>query len=755
MGQKVTCECGKRITVKDSFQGASIKCPGCGARVPVTSESDNAESPIAIAGVHGEQGKKRARPRQSKSKIAPIAGVLAAIVLAVVLWPSISQWMNSGSPDQKTGPATEQGNLFARDQKLDQTKTGPVAGTQPGPAGASADVDDDKAPSPKAAAAAASAATAGGIAPAPPGMAPAPPGMAPAPPGMARQQGAAADNVNEADDNLAAERIAKLASLIEIVEPCLVRLEVVSANGKAWGSGFVIDEGGMIATNYHIIEEAQTITATFSDNSKLTIEGFKHIAAAKDMAVLQTAAPERKLPFLRLAKNDAVKKDFVVAFGSPTGSSFSAAEGIVNGIRKGKKTGELAELGADLTGFWVQITATVSPDNSGGPLVNRAGEVVGINTMTLAAEQNQNFAVARDELRLALDKARTQQVAALDKLPPSKGGRKAAPPAIDGDDAPAEDGLSAKSDLSDIEAEKFESLPKLTWFGAKYLDIKALNPVILKKLGRKLNDPKSGVAIDEVSKYSPAARKGIEKEDLIATIDNKPVFQASSAEKLVDQFKVGQDVKILLLRPLPNGKFTNKTVSVRIVGLVSSRALDHVASADVPVSVRDFLKRHLLRYTEMLYEANNAAERKKEGGAPAAGGKQPALANGGISVKDLRQKGPFDPLFLPAFGTDVPAHVGNIGNLERVRVLKVVTQKMAVARIKGGLIALLADTSSLIKGKQVKNEQVNLGRAQIIGTVTVLLDEAKEGRTATVFVARPFVVDQYLPTSLAPDDNDR
>ena len=753
MGQKLTCECGKRIAVKESFQGSSIKCPGCGARVPVTSDTDNAESPIAIAGVHGEQGKKRARPRRSKSKMAPIAGTLAAIVLAVVLWPSLSQWMSSRSPDQQTGPAPEMRNPFAAVQNSGPNIKNPNTVAPPAGNGRKEEGDDDKAPSPKAAAAAASAATAGGIAPAPPGMAPAPPGMAPAPPGMARQQGEAADNVNEADDNLAAERVAKLAGLMEIVEPCLVRLEVVSANGKAWGSGFVVDEGGMIVTNYHVVEGAQTITATFGDNSKLEIEGFKHAAPAKDLVVLQSAASERKLPFLRLAKKDPVKKDGVVAFGSPSGVTFSASEGIVNGIRTGKKTGELAELGADLTGAWVQITAPVSPENSGGPLVNRAGEIVGINTMTLAAEQNQNFAVARDELRLALGAARDKPVAALDKLPPSKEGRKAARPAIDAEAAPADDGQSAKSDLSQKEADNFNALSTIVWFGAKCRDIKAMGAAAQ---NRNPKAPNSGVPVDEVSDHSPAARAGIEKGDLIITIGKAPVSQASKVDALVDKFEAGQEVKIALLRPQPNGKPPRKmVVTVHIKALVSSQALDHATNADVPVDVRDFLKRHLLRYAVTLREAIDEADRQKAGGAPLAGGNQPPAAKGGISVKGLLLKNPFDPLFFPAFGTDVPAHVGNIGNLERVRVLKVVTQKMTVARIKGGLIALLADTSGLIKGKQLKDEQFNLGRAQIIGTVTVLLDEAKEGRTATIFVARPFAIDRYLPTSQSPADDDR
>jgi S1-C subfamily serine protease len=500
------------------------------------------------------------------------------------------------------------------------------------------------------------------------------------------------------------------------------------------------------------VEEAQTINATFSDNSKLAVQGFKYVAPARDLAVLQTAPPQRELPFLQLAKKDPVKNDGVVAFGSPAGASFFASEGIVNRIRAGKKPGDLAELGADLAGIWAQISAQVSPDNSGGPLVNRAGDVVGMNATTLAAEQN--FALARDELRLALDKARAQQVTPLDKLPPARSRPKAAAPAIDAEVTPAETGQLARTDLSQQESENLDKLSAIIWFGAKYRDIKELGPVAKNSLGRKRTDSGAGVAVDEIWDDSPASRAGMQKDDLIGTFDGKPVVQASDIQELVDQFQARQDVKVSVLRPQPNGRFSKKMLTVHIEALIDPRALDYVATADVPAEVRDFLKRHLLRYAAKLFETANPVERPKTGGAPVAGGKQASAATGGASVQAFRQKSPFAPPFAPAFGTDVPARLGNIGNLERVRVLTVVNQKMAVARIKGGLIALLADTSSLIKGKQAKDELFNLGRAQIIGTVTVPLDE-KNARTATIFVARPFAVEAYLPQWPSPPAAER
>ena len=109
---------------------------------------------------------------------------------------------------------------------------------------------------------------------------------------------------------------------------------------------------------------------------------------------------------------------------------------------------------------------------------------------------------------------------------------------------------------------------------------------------------------------------------------------------------------------------------------------------------------------------------------------------------------PFDPLFLPSYGSEVPVHVGNIGNLRRVQVLAVVSRKMVVARINRGLVALLADTENLVDG-----ELVNLGTAQIIGTVGIEIPNSG-GRSVKIFVARPIAVDKYFPEVELPDDDE-
>jgi S1-C subfamily serine protease len=541
----------------------------------------------------------------------------------------------------------------------------------------------------------------------------------------------------DADDTRAAAGVAQLADLIEDVEHCVVRLDFVSARGKGCGSGFVVDKDGTIVTNYHVVEQVQTMTATFNDNSKLAIEGFKHVFPSQDLAVLQTASPGRALPFLSLAKKIPRKGENVVAFGSPLGLSFSASEGIVSGIRT---AAELAELGADVAGTWIQMTTQISPGNSGGPLVNQRGEVVGVNTMTLTAGQNLNFAVSCDDVRLAIDKARGQKVTGLspERLAPASGRRGAARPATEDDIAASEDVHLAKTDLAPSEKSKFESLSKSVWFGVKWVDVIDFDARATRGLPSR-----SGIVVTEVAYHSPAYRAGIKNGDVIRTINGKQAAQTSVVEELIDDFVAGQSVPIQILRPESPGRYSKKDVTVRVEATLPRQVLDQVARSETPIEVRDFLKRHLMRYFATLAESIKIAG-KQTGRSRIAN--SPSQATG-LSVKELRKMSPFDPLFLPAFGSEVPVHVGNIGALKRMQVLAIVSRKMVVARINRGLIALLADTSNMVDG-----EFVNLGTAQIIGTVTI--GESSGGLTIKVFVARPFVVDKYLPEWDSADKDD-
>jgi S1-C subfamily serine protease len=206
---------------------------------------------------------------------------------------------------------------------------------------------------------------------------------------------------------VAAEQL-DLADLIEKVDQSIVRIDVTMEDGRAIGSGYVVDESGIIATNYHVMAGAKEATAVFKDGQKYPVKGTLMLDGKRDIAIIKIEKPG--LIALELADVLPRKGESVVTFGAPQGLSFSASEGIVSGIREGK---ELTDYVADLPGTWIQTTAPISGGNSGGPLVKRDGRVTGMNTMVLLTGQNLNFAISSVDVGDVLKQARTQKLVAL------------------------------------------------------------------------------------------------------------------------------------------------------------------------------------------------------------------------------------------------------------------------------------------------------------------------------------------------------
>ncbi len=160
------------------------------------------------------------------------------------------------------------------------------------------------------------------------------------------------------------------------------------------GSGFVVSEDGLVVTNYHVIREAENLTVVLEDREyKATIKGTD---AATDIAVLKIDLP-RKLTYLRLGDSDALRVgEWVMAVGSPLDLSHSVTVGVVSA--KGRS------IGINDTSFenFIQTDAAINFGNSGGPLLNLAGEVIGINTAINFAAENIGFAVPSNTLKQIL-----------------------------------------------------------------------------------------------------------------------------------------------------------------------------------------------------------------------------------------------------------------------------------------------------------------------------------------------------------------
>ena len=201
----------------------------------------------------------------------------------------------------------------------------------------------------------------------------------------------------------------ELADLIERSEKCVVRIEADGKGGGGLGSGFVVSTDGMLVTNVHVLAGARIATATFPNGKTYKITGTYSVDQGCDICIAQIEATD--LPALPLAAALPRKGDNVTALGSPQGLSFSATRGIVSAIRSGEEL--TRDIGKTLKGTWVQVDAALSPGNSGGPLINNAGEVVGMSTMASQGRaQNLNFGISVDDIRAAISAAQKKSLVA-------------------------------------------------------------------------------------------------------------------------------------------------------------------------------------------------------------------------------------------------------------------------------------------------------------------------------------------------------
>ena len=190
------------------------------------------------------------------------------------------------------------------------------------------------------------------------------------------------------------------ASLARAVDPgvvtILARQEKVFRSGRkavvmeGLGTGFVYDQAGMVLTNNHVIEGATAVQVKFASGKSVSAKVLGHDKHT-DVAVLKVDLPPGT-PALALGDSDAIEVgDWVVAIGNPFGLSHTVSAGILSA--KGR-TREVME-GLDRSGYFnfLQTDAAINQGNSGGPLLNLRGEVVGINTAIRANANNIGFAI--------------------------------------------------------------------------------------------------------------------------------------------------------------------------------------------------------------------------------------------------------------------------------------------------------------------------------------------------------------------------
>ena len=229
-----------------------------------------------------------------------------------------------------------------------------------------------------------------------------------------------------------------LADLVERVQPAMVKITVdLKRGGSVQGSGFLFGDRSTVVTNYHVIEGAAAIRVRFKDSNDMGVLGVAGYDKGNDLAVVKIPHDARRASPLGMSPSLPRVGEKAFAFGSPQGFSFTTSEGIVSAVRSGSEirkilrelsgADEYTQLGLSITNTWLQITTPISTGNSGGPLLDDQGRLIGVNTLTLRSGQNLNLAIAAGHVRDLVDQSKQRPMIAVTDLPAPRRSPSASP----------------------------------------------------------------------------------------------------------------------------------------------------------------------------------------------------------------------------------------------------------------------------------------------------------------------------------------
>jgi Do/DeqQ family serine protease len=254
---------------------------------------------------------------------------------------------------------------------------------------------------------------------------------------------------------------------------------------RSGGSGVIVDKEGYILTNNHVVEGADKVKVRLNDGREF-IATIKGQDPRTDLAVLHIKAKD--LPVARLGDSDKLEVgEWAIAIGSPFGLEHTVTVGVISAKgRSGLGTGTYED--------FIQTDASINPGNSGGPLINIDGEVIGINAMIIQPGTGIGFAIPIN---------------------------------------------MAKQILNDLIKKGKVVRP---WLGISAQD---LSPELSEHFKVK---EKGGVLVSEVHPGTGAEKAGLVSGDIILSVDDKPIKNASELVKEIQKKKVGEKVKLSIIR---------------------------------------------------------------------------------------------------------------------------------------------------------------------------------------------------------------
>jgi serine protease Do len=287
------------------------------------------------------------------------------------------------------------------------------------------------------------------------------------------------------------------------------------------GTGFIIDPSGLIVTNNHVIEDAEHITATLNDGTVLPAKLMGRDEKT-DIALLKVT-PKKPLPAAKFGDSDHARVgDWVIAIGNPFGLGSTVTAGIVSARNRDINAGPYDE--------FIQTDAPINRGNSGGPLFNMDGDVIGVNSAIYSPSGGSvgiGFSIPSNLVRSVVAQLRQFGIA------------------------------------------------KRGWIGVR---IQAVTSDLAEGLGLS---SAMGALITDVTPKGPAAKAGIRNGDLVTAFDGKPVGDSRALPRIVADTPIGKTVPVDILR-----KGQKQTVKLAVAKLEDDKPMQAKAKAPPPAPAK-------------------------------------------------------------------------------------------------------------------------------------------------------------------------